>query len=165
MKKRRAGIRMSGIDRRDIFNLQLSFGMRILVGKKLKSIFTELGRHGTWLHRLYLIHWNAANGYERRRGQIWRTLYKILANQGNRCRNNVHHLGNSQWLETGPLYQRLTRLRFIPYYAISQKMLNMLRENGIAMKTYSPLWSNRQEHLKMRWLLLADKYGKTPAIV
>lgn len=114
---------MSGIDRRDIFVTTKLWNEDIRQGRTKEAFLQSLEDMGLDYIDLYLIHW-PANGYEKAWADM-EDLYKAGKIKAIGVSNfNVHHLETLS--ETGQLYQRLTRLRFI-LITLILKMLNMLR--------------------------------------
>ena len=154
------GIRMSGIDRRDIFVTTKLWNEDIRQGRTKEAFLQSLEDMGLDYIDLYLIHW-PANGYEK----VWadmEDLYKAGKIKAIGVSNfNVHHLETLS--ENWTVVPAVNQIEIHPYYANIENV-EYAKKNGIAIEAYSPLGGNGAGTLENEVIIaLADKYGKTPA--
>ena len=154
------GIRMSGIDRRDIFVTTKLWNEDIRQGRTKEAFLQSLEDMGLDYIDLYLIHW-PANGYEKAWADM-EDLYKAGKIKAIGVSNfNVHHLETLS--ENWTVVPAVNQIEIHPYYANIENV-EYAKKNGIAIEAYSPLGGNGAGTLENEVIIaLADKYGKTPA--
>lgn len=154
------GIRMSGVDRRDIFVTTKLWNEDIRQGRTKEAFLQTLEDMGLDYIDLYLIHW-PANGYEKAWADM-EDLYKAGKIKAIGVSNfNVHHLETLS--ENWTVVPAVNQIEIHPYYANIENV-EYAKKNGIAIEAYSPLGGNGAGTLENEVIIaLADKYGKTPA--
>ena len=148
------GIRMSGIDRRDIFVTTKLWNEDIRQGRTKEAFLQSLEDMGLDYIDLYLIHW-PANGYEKAWADM-EDLYKAGKIKAIGVSNfNVHHLETLS--ENWTVVPAVNQIEIHPYYANIENV-EYAKKNGIAIEAYSPLGGNGAGTLENEVIIaLAEK--------
>lgn len=155
-----AGIRKSGVARKDIFLTTKLWNEDIRKGRAKEAFEESLDRLETDYVDLYLIHW-PAEGFEK----AWQDMTELY--EAGRIRAigvsnfQPHHLETLE--KVSSVVPMVNQIESNLYFN-NQTVIDYCHARHIAVEAYSPLGGTGGHILEDEKLLaMAEKYGKTPA--
>jgi diketogulonate reductase-like aldo/keto reductase len=154
-----AGIRESGVNRKDIFLTTKLWNDDMRQGKQREAFEKSLELLGTDYVDLYLIHWPVKDVYN----ESWRIMEELYK-QG-RARaigvSNFQRYHLDDLLSNAEVVPAVNQIECHPYLT-QQPLLDYCSDKGIAIQAWSPL-SRGLLFSDPTIVSLAEKYGKTAA--
>ena len=153
------GLRLSGVDRKDIFVVSKVWNSDQGYEATLKAYDDSLERLGLDYLDLYLIHWPKEGLYK----ETWRALEKLYKEK------RVRAIGVSNFLKhhledlmaTAEVVPMVNQMEFHPYL-VQQDLLDFCKQHKIQYEAWSPMMQGHIFEMG-EFKKLAQKYNKTIA--
>lgn len=157
-------IKKSGISREEIYITTKVWNEDVRQGTTRRACLESLQKLGTDYIDLYLIHW-PAEGYELAWKEMERLREEGYVRSIGVSNFHMHHIDTM--MIKGKILPSVDQIEAHPYFT-NQKLIDDLKERGIAVEVWSPLaGGNHAAELLAEPVLqeIGAKYGKTSAQV